>query len=200
MSLKTTQAPVIRAGSRAGSMEWLLLFGRSERNSPNMQKLLITTLMLSLGIMVNATARADDMTQSSQKAGQAGMSYQKGENAKKIMSSLKDKCGADINKYCSGIKPGEGRIAACLQGRQDQLSSQCKDTWTSAKADISKRIDSADVAFRKQCGSDVQKFCSNVPSGKGRLLSCLGDHQSELSASCKNFHAKLEQRLDEFVS
>jgi hypothetical protein len=142
--------------------------------------------------MTHSSAFADNTAQSTSSGQQ--------ENANQIMSKLKDSCGTDINKYCNGVKPGQGRIAACLESRQDQLSSQCKDTWTSAKADLSKRMDRADVAFRKQCGADVQKFCSDVPSGKGRLLSCLGDHQSELSASCKNFQAKLDKKLDDFVS
>jgi hypothetical protein len=173
-----------------------------------MKKLLITTLMLSLGIMANATVRAESAAQSNQpqqsgqagQAGEAGMMYQKNEKAKHIVTNLKEQCRDDINTFCNGIKPGGGRIAACLESRQDQLSSQCKQTWESAKADISKRMDRADVAFRKQCGADLQKFCSNVPSGKGRLLGCLGEHQSELSTSCKNFNAKLDQKLDEFVS
>jgi hypothetical protein len=165
-----------------------------------MRKLLITTLMLSLGVLANSTVRADDTSQSKQSSqkSQPGMTYN--ENANQIVSKLKQSCGADIKQFCSGVKPGGGRIAACLESRQDQLSSQCKETWTTAKTDISKRIDRADVAFRKQCGADVQKFCSDVPSGKGRLLSCLGDHQSELSSSCKNFQAKLDQKLDDFVS
>jgi hypothetical protein len=169
-------------------MECLLLFGRSERKTI-MRKLIVTTLMVSTAFLASATLRAETASPQKQQP-----------NAKQIVSQLKEKCGSDINKFCSGIKPGEGRIAACLDAREDQLSASCKTTWMTTKADVSKRVDRADVAFRKQCGADVQKFCSDVPSGKGRLLSCLSKHQSDVSASCKNFQTRLDQKLDEFIS
>jgi hypothetical protein len=169
-------------------MEYLLLIGRSERKTI-MRKFILTTLMVSVGFLATASLRAETApTQKHQP------------NAKQIVSQLKEKCGSDINKLCSGIKPGEGRIAACLDSREDQLSASCKTTWMTTKADVSKRIDRADVAFRKECGADAQKFCSEVPSGKGRILSCLSKHQSDLSTSCKNFQAQLDQKLDEFIS
>lgn len=119
---------------------------------------------------------------------------------KQMRDRLKTACKDDVDKLCNGITPGGGRIAACLDSKQDQLSSGCKTAWTSTKADISNRMDKAEVAFRKNCGSDVQKFCADVPSGKGRLLQCLDDHEDSLSNSCKSFQAKLDQKLDKFFS
>ncbi len=40
-------------------------------------------------------------------------------------------CKADLEKYCKGIKPGEGRLRACLKGNSDRLSQACKDHLTS---------------------------------------------------------------------
>jgi len=118
--------------------------------------------------------------------------------AKQMSDQLKTACQGDVDKLCQGITPGGGRIAACLDSKSDQLSSGCKTTWSSTKADISKKMDKADVAFRQSCSSDVQKFCSDVPSGKGRILDCLSDHQDALSNSCKSFQAKLDKKLDKF--
>jgi hypothetical protein len=118
--------------------------------------------------------------------------------AQNMANQLKTACQGDVDKLCSDITPGQGRIAACLDSKSDQLSSGCKTTWTSTKADISARMDKAEVAFRKDCGSDVQKFCQDVPSGKGRVLSCLDDHRDGLSNSCKSFEAKLDKKLDKF--
>ena len=35
-------------------------------------------------------------------------------------------CGADVRKFCQGIKPGGGRLFACLAKQKDQLSDACK--------------------------------------------------------------------------
>src|SRR5271167_2973723 len=83
-------------------------------------------------------------------------------NADQMATKLKTACQGDVDKLCSNITPGQGRIAACMDSKSDQLSNECKPVWTSTKADISNRIDKAEVAFRKDCGSDVQKYCQDV--------------------------------------
>lgn len=35
-------------------------------------------------------------------------------------------CKADAEKLCPGVKPGEGRIAACLREHKDVVSEACK--------------------------------------------------------------------------
>jgi hypothetical protein len=34
-------------------------------------------------------------------------------------------CRADIKKFCHGVKPGEGRLIACLKANSSSLSSEC---------------------------------------------------------------------------
>ena len=151
----------------------------------------IAILTAVTGFLPGALAQADNSSMSSDTAGAPTL--------KEYGAQMKTACKADVQKLCSDVTPEEGRIAACLDSKQDQLSTDCHNTWISTKAEISKRIDKADVAFRRDCGSDVQKFCANVPSGKGRLLRCLGQHESDLSNSCQNFQSKLEQKLSQFI-
>jgi hypothetical protein len=35
-------------------------------------------------------------------------------------------CKADVKKLCADVKPGGGRIAACLKEKKDQMSPECK--------------------------------------------------------------------------
>jgi hypothetical protein len=116
-----------------------------------------------------------------------------------MASQLKSACGADMKKLCSDVTPGEGRIVSCMNSKEDQLSPSCSTAWSNAKARISKKMDQAEVEFRRDCGSDVQKFCANVPSGKGRILSCLDQHEDSLSNSCKGMHAKIDKRVSEML-
>ena len=39
--------------------------------------------------------------------------------------------------------------------------------------------------LRKACEADVKQFCSNVRLGGGRILRCLKEHETEVSASCR---------------
>ncbi len=114
---------------------------------------------------------------------------------KSTISQLKETCKSDLKKYCSDITPGEGRVAACLDSREDQLSSKCQTAYLKTKARVSRELDKTEVAFRKSCGEDVKRFCSEVPSGRGRILNCLDENKDGLSESCVAFENTLKDRL-----
>lgn len=42
-------------------------------------------------------------------------------------------CKADLEKLCPGVKPGEGRLKACLRGKRDQISPECKKELASKR-------------------------------------------------------------------
>jgi len=41
-------------------------------------------------------------------------------------AKVTDACKADIKKLCPDVKPGGGRIVACLKDKKDQMSDECK--------------------------------------------------------------------------
>ena len=45
--------------------------------------------------------------------------------ARNKLDNLAKACKADSEKYCKGIRPGEGRILSCLKGRESDLSPAC---------------------------------------------------------------------------
>lgn len=45
---------------------------------------------------------------------------------------LRDACRADVEKLCQGIRPGDGRLRACLKSNKDRLSDGCKSAITAA--------------------------------------------------------------------
>jgi Golgi apparatus protein 1 len=132
-------------------------------------------------------------------SGFAQSSSETSSKGSKMLEKLQKDCKSDTQKLCKDVTPGEGRIAACLDSKENQLSSGCRETWNGTKVEVSQRLDKADVAFRKNCGKDVQKYCSDVPSGRGRLLNCLDNYRSDLSSSCQKFYSSLEQRLSKLV-
>ncbi|HNW44750.1 MAG TPA: cysteine rich repeat-containing protein [Elusimicrobiales bacterium] len=75
-----------------------------------MKNLMIAVLALGagLGLALNAPAAAE-------KGAERGAEKGKGP------------CAEDTVKFCADIKPGEGRIAACLKEHEKDLSQACRD-------------------------------------------------------------------------
>ncbi len=97
-------------------------------------------------------------------------------------SAQKWPCSDDAAKFCKDVKPGGGRIVACLQGHKPELSEGCKKQLESGTARAK--------AAREACKGDIEKWCKDVSPGGGRILKCLEDHQAELSAECKTHVGK----------
>jgi hypothetical protein len=49
-------------------------------------------------------------------------------------TSVMQACGADVQTYCNGVTPGQGRIAHCLRPHLKQLSPECKGKVVEAHA------------------------------------------------------------------
>jgi hypothetical protein len=89
----------------------------------------------------------------------------------------KGACKTDIEKFCKDIKPGGGRIWACLKSNGDRLSQECANHMALAREKSRE--------FRQACKGDVEKFCTGIAAGKGRIVSCLKSHEAELSEACR---------------
>jgi len=46
--------------------------------------------------------------------------------SQQAMADARAACGTDIQKLCTGVQPGGGRILACLKQHKDQVSDGCK--------------------------------------------------------------------------
>lgn len=45
----------------------------------------------------------------------------------------KGACAGDVQKFCKDVKPGEGRIAACLKEHEKELSKTCSERQAAVK-------------------------------------------------------------------
>ena len=48
-----------------------------------------------------------------------------GKRRKMKRRAFRKVCGADIREHCEGVKPGKGRILACLRGQKGAVSARC---------------------------------------------------------------------------
>jgi hypothetical protein len=88
-------------------------------------------------------------------------------------AAVRQSCGAEIQQYCAGVQPGEGRLRACVKDHFAAFSEPCKRALLSS------------VAVVKVCKADVQRTCPDVQPGGGRIQACMKDHFTEYSAPCK---------------
>ncbi len=51
----------------------------------------------------------------------------KGERQQKAKQRMKEACGEDVKKFCPDVKPGEGRIAQCLEQHRAEVSQPCQE-------------------------------------------------------------------------
>jgi len=91
-------------------------------------------------------------------------------------------CKADLERLCGNVKPGEGRIQACLKAHEDEISPGCKAFVETKKGEIRAKIEQMSEA----CKGDAEKLCPGVKPGEGRILKCLLQHKEALSAECRN--------------
>ena len=91
-------------------------------------------------------------------------------------------CRNDIDTYCNNIRPGEGRLLACLYGHKDQLALACTYDLYNATPELRQAIESY-VYVSRECKDDLGAYCGLGRLGEGRLLDCL-NRQRGLSARC----------------
>jgi len=58
------------------------------------------------------------------------------QEVQKRIDEAKQACTNDIEKFCKGVEPGEGRIARCLEARATELSPACAEKIDLIKAKL----------------------------------------------------------------
>ncbi|MFN7950634.1 MAG: cysteine rich repeat-containing protein [bacterium] len=86
-------------------------------------------------------------------------------------------CAADRAKLCADVKPGGGGRLQCLVSHENELSPECKAHVKEMKA----RHDE----ITESCTDDAEKLCKGIEAGRGRVMRCLADHESKLTADCR---------------
>jgi hypothetical protein len=93
-------------------------------------------------------------------------------------------CKKEIETYCKDVKPGEGRILACLYAREDKLSGRCEYALYDAAAQLERAV-TALTYVANECKDDLKAYCANVKPGEGRLLNCIDKNMEKVSSRCK---------------
>jgi len=100
-----------------------------------------------------------------------------------LLEYVVDACQGDLEKYCSQVTPGEGRLLHCVAAHEDKLSGQCEYALYQA-ASLLEQLATAIVYVAQSCESEIKSLCADVQVGEGRVLACLEEHGEQLGETC----------------
>ena len=83
-------------------------------------------------------------------------------------------CATDIQSLCAGVKPGGGRVLACLQQHvaAGELSVGCSTILSKA------------IWVAKECAGDIVQFCPSATYEN--IGDCMRPHLGQSSATCQS--------------
>jgi sporulation protein YlmC with PRC-barrel domain len=90
---------------------------------------------------------------------------------------IENACGEDIERFCSEITPGGGRIASCVQAYSDQLSRRCQFVLRRTV----NRVQQAVETIADTCMSAVKQQCGD----SGNVKQCVQQKSASLPQSCQ---------------
>jgi len=101
-----------------------------------------------------------------------------------LIETVANGCKDELQKYCSNVTPGEGRVLACLYAYEDKLSGRCEYALYDAASRLERAVAALSYAVN-ECSADLKQYCSGVAAGEGRLLECLQKNDNKVSQRCK---------------
>ncbi len=105
------------------------------------------------------------------------------EFAAKQIDKVGTNCSAELEIYCKEVTPGGGREIACLYAHGDKLSNACERAFYDSAAKFQAAAAKIN-AIGGACLNDMEKFCSKVAVGEGRVMKCLQEHAAEITPAC----------------
>ncbi|GBF99737.1 hypothetical protein Rsub_12450 [Raphidocelis subcapitata] len=114
--------------------------------------------------------------------------------------SLKEACADDAVAYCAAVKPGGGRVQACLRENHMKLNWECAEQLFRAELEGDDDI-RLSVRLYGRCLSDKRRFCGDVEPGHSAAKDCLIAHRNDngFSGKCREeLEVMIERRVRDF--
>ena len=89
-----------------------------------------------------------------------------------IFDQAEHTCNTDVQALCAGVKPGGGRVLACLQSHLSEINTNCSSVLSKA------------IWVAKECAGDIKQFCPNATYGN--VGDCMRPHLGQTSATCQS--------------
>jgi hypothetical protein len=100
------------------------------------------------------------------------------------VTEILNACSQDIERFCSTVTPGGGRLLACIAAHQDQVTRDCLALLYDRTTDLSAFANT--ISFvATACGPEIDAHCGDVEPGEGRITRCLADPDVPVTPSCR---------------
>lgn len=107
------------------------------------------------------------------------------------VAKIRAACGEDLQKYCSTVTPGEGRLLLCIEAHEDKISSKCEYALFDAVRNLGRALDRIEMTA-DACWGDIEKHCVDVAPGGGGIARCLVGKKTSLSKRCQTQIGKMQ--------
>jgi len=101
-----------------------------------------------------------------------------------LVKTVADGCKVELEKYCADVTMGDGKVLACLYAHGEKLSPKCEYALYDAAVQLERAV-AALTYLVNECDDDMEKYCSAVEPGEGRLLDCLNKQGKNVSERCR---------------
>ncbi|KAG1660746.1 hypothetical protein FOA52_010620 [Chlamydomonas sp. UWO 241] len=91
---------------------------------------------------------------------------------------LAEACRDDVDKLCSTVEAGEGRVHKCLRDNRKKLSEMCRKEELRLEETEADSIE-LNVGLLKACRSERRLFCKAVSTGSARVFRCLAENMND---------------------
>lgn len=103
-------------------------------------------------------------------------------HAQQRAREIHERCQGDVWQFCQGIRPGQGRILACLKSHEAELSPPCGEEFGRAREKAK--------GIRGACAADAKQLCAGIREGQGRVYACLVSNRDRVSPPCQQALAR----------
>ncbi len=108
-----------------------------------------------------------------------------------VQAKKRNVCKADIKKFCGDIKPGEGRIIACLKKNIKKISARCKRNLELKKKKFPRKNRRAHSARKAFLRGFEKGFAKGFKRGFKVRLRQKGKRGKKLARACSRDIKKL---------
>ncbi len=100
-----------------------------------------------------------------------------------LVATVQNGCKSELAEFCSKVTPGNQRVLACLYAHEDKLSGRCEYALYDAAAQLQRALGAISYVVN-ECKTDLDKHCSTIEPGGGRLAACIKRNEAGLTPRC----------------
>merc|ERR1740129_1338976 len=175
----------LEADIEANNHDWRLKYGIHHACKPTVGKLCATEATRGGGqVLACLKAKRAEVTDGPCKT-EVERYIKQGANNIKASPDTYDACIEDVQTLCGQVRPGRGRVHACLLEHIASISAPCQQAEFQEQQLIQEDIRRSPRAY-KACRSSWKKLCPDSTAGLGARWKCLEDKKNDpgMAAAC----------------